>query len=851
MITEELNLQGSSSRPNQPQVFYAGTRGRGRYAQNRGRGRNAYQQQQNQQEQQNQGRQQNQNENTRGRRGGRSYAPRGRYGKGQRPGNCYICGKPGHYASHCFQRNDRNYNNYASSSDVKDTESVLVMNYVTNSANCDTNWYIDSGCSNHMTSDEKLFENMHSPSSLGYVQTGDDSKHSIEHVGNVPLQNIYGSRNCLSDVLHVPTITKNLISVGQMVERGLQVRFTQKGCFVEDPREGFMLVAKGKKQGRLFTMEVKNSDANKMCFAYDNKKIAKIELWHKRIGHVNLQKLKNMQSHNLVNGLPLFKDRNMHQLCESCQYGKQTRLPFKRESFRSQYALQLIHLDVWGPTKETSLGGNKYYVTFIDDYTRKVWIYFIKNKSDVFYYFKIFKNQVEKEANASIRMLRSDGGGEYFSNEFTNFLYNCGIRRQFTCRYTPQQNGVAERKNRTIAEVARCMLNEKNMPNYFWADVASTAVYVINRCPTAGVHRMTPEEAWSGRKPDLSHMKIFGCVCYVHVPDDLRTKLDVKSKKCVFIGYSLEQKGYRCYNPTTKELRVSRDVVFDELTSWYPNVNKLQVEDMHKKNEQEVRERSQESITLSGPKNSRNSHSVSPWSGKLKDVESSPPSVKGKEKLIDDDQLWLEDPSEEEDRVSVEKQKEVEKQPRRSTRVKYPVQKLTYDSFMVNHYAYISQVIKCEEPSRFEDAMENESWRRAMDEEMQALVDNDTWILVPKKEEVKPIGCKWVYKVKYSADGSIARHKARLVAKGYAQKYGLDYEETFSPIARMSTVRTIIALAAAKRWNLYQLDVKNAFLNGDLQEVIYMEQPQGYVHPKYPNYMCKLKKALYGLKQAP
>ena len=417
MITEEMNLQGSSSRSGQSQVFYAGIRGRGRYTQNRGRGRFI-----NQQQQSNQQLQHNQNqEHSRGRRDGKFYAQRGRYGGGRYQGNhCYICGKSGHYANNCYYRTDRNVNNFASSSNIQDDERLLVMNFITNDANRDKNWYIDSGCSNHMSCNGKLFEKLQSPNVCGYVQTGDDSKHVIEHIGNVPLQDAYGTRNCLSDVLHVPTITKKLISVGQMVEKGLQVRFTQKGCFVEDPRKGFELVAKGKKEGRLFTIEV-NSSNHQMCLTNDNKYIAEIDLWHKRNGHVNLQKLKDMLSRNLVSGLPLFRESTTHHVCQACQFGKQARLPFKKESFKSSYTLQLVHSDVWGPTKEASIGGNKYYVTFIDDYTRKTWIYFMKNKSDVFYYFKIFKNQVENEVNAKIKVLRTDGGGEYFSHEFTDF----------------------------------------------------------------------------------------------------------------------------------------------------------------------------------------------------------------------------------------------------------------------------------------------------------------------------------------------------------------------------------------------------------------------------------------------
>ena len=201
-----------------------------------------------------------------------------------------------------------------------------------------------------------------------------------------------------------------------------------------------------------------------------------------------------------------------------------------------------------------------------------------------------------------IKCLRFDGGGEYFSNEFSRFLDEQGIKRQFTCHYTPQQNGVAERKNRHIAEVARALMNEKEMPGYYWAEAVHTAVYIMNRTPTAAIHGMTPEESFTEKKPDLSHLKVFGCLAYVHVPDELRWKLDPKVEKHVFIGYSLEQKGYRCYNPVTREIRVSRDVVFDELNSWYGGKKVVHIdegkEDMH------VKEVQQDSTILSGPNSS-------------------------------------------------------------------------------------------------------------------------------------------------------------------------------------------------------------------------------------------------------
>ncbi|MCO5585951.1 hypothetical protein L7F22_039886 [Adiantum nelumboides] len=186
------------------------------------------------------------------------------------------------------------------------------------------------------------------------------------------------------------------------------------------------------------------------------------------------------------------------------------------------------------------MGGCKFYVTFIDDYSRKARIYFMKEKSEVFTHFKNFKAMVEKQTGSFVQCLRSNGGGEYFSHEFIIFLKKHGIQRQFSCRYTPQQNGVAEHKNIHIVVVAHALMSEKNMPPCYWIEAASTAVYTMNRTPTVAVHDMTPEETFTGKKPNVSDFKVFGCIAYMHVPDELRTKLDTKAEKYFFIGYSVE-----------------------------------------------------------------------------------------------------------------------------------------------------------------------------------------------------------------------------------------------------------------------------------------------------------------------
>jgi transposase InsO family protein len=275
-----------------------------------------------------------------------------------------------------------------------------------------------------------------------------------------------------------------------------------------------------------------------------------------------------MEKQNLVGGFPKFGTKEvMSEVCETRQLGKQARYPFPVQTTHvSSKLLEMIHLDVW-TMKTESIGGYKYYVSFIYDHTRKVWVYFMKHKGELFQHFLNFKAMVEKEKGVSIKCLRSDGRGEYFSNEFSEYLKEHGIQRKYSCNYSPYQNGIAERKNMHITKITRAMLNEKNLPNYFWAEAIATVVYIMNRTPTSTVHDMTPKEKFIGKKPDVSHLRVFSCITYVHVLDEKRSKLDQKAEKCIFIRYSLEQKGYRCFNPSTQKLQVSGDVVFDEMVN--------------------------------------------------------------------------------------------------------------------------------------------------------------------------------------------------------------------------------------------------------------------------------------------
>ena len=414
--------------------------------------------------------------------------------------------------------------------------------------------------------------------------------------------------------------------------------------------------------------------------------------------------------------------------------------------------------------------------------------------------FKEFEARVFNDCKQHINTLRSDNGGEYLSTDFETYLKKKGIQHELSVPYSPQQNGVAERMNRTLVETARSMLAHAGLPDTYWAEAVETAAYIRNRVPTSAISgNKTPLEVWSEKKPDVSHLKVFGCMAYAHVPDVQRQKLDKKAVKLRFVGYSIESKGYRLLDENTSRVYTRRDVVF---------------------NEQDFRQKRADEETTER-------------------VEVNPSS-------------------EEQDQPDPPRRVEPEQvEPRRSGRARRPTLRFGIDEFAdmatpdVLHSAYT--VCEIQEPQSMTEALKSDhakQWKEAADAEYNSLIKNETWDLVELPKERKCIGSKWVFKVKRDKDGKISRFKARLVAKGYAQKYGVDYDETFSPVVKFQSIRILLALAVQHNLLLHQMDVVTAFLNGLLEEDIYMEQPDGYRQHGQEHLVCKLKRSLYGLKQS-
>ena len=717
---------------------------------------------------------------------------------------CFYCNKEGHFKNSCsLLKRDKKKNE----SKTPKVNSLLVQEGCLSGEYYQTDhckWILDSGATSHMCCNRKLFSELLSHDDTNsFVSFGDGHRVISRGIGKVHLY--LGKEKCiLNDVIFVPELRYNLLSVSKLLKHGFSVTFSgNSGKIIENGKifafanfdfkeNQFVLKClpiKGMSNCTLNAVDGSDNDAGGRNTS-DSKEV----IWHYRYGHLGRDNLSKLSLKDMVRNFD-FDHRKSLGSCEFCIKGKHNRSPFPTHDNNQgrNDILGLIHSDVCGPLPD-SLGNNKYFVTFIDDTTRHCWAYPISAKDQVLSVFQEFKTMIEKITGKSIKILRSDNGGEYKSKDFGSFMVKCGIRHEFTVPKTPEQNGVAERLNRLLMEKVRTMLVQSKLPHSFWAEALNTAVHVHNISPSRVLGDNTPRELLTGRKPNVSYLKCFGCTAFVHIPKDQRKKLDPKSRKCIFIGYGQTSKGYRLYDFEKKGIILSRDVIFDE--SKFEGLR-------HKGN------------------NSFETRDLFP--------------------LLDDTEF-------DEDK-SVSGEEDLVAPPRRSTRENRPVDRL---GDWIYHANYNSS---CEiEPKTLAEALQRQDgklWKEAVDSELNSLLKNHVWELTKLPKGRKAIGCKWVFKRKINPDGTIHKYKARLVAQGFSQIYGEDYDEVFAPVARFESIRAVVSEAVKEKMHIHQMDVTAAFLNGDLQEEIFMRQPEGYAEPGGEGLVCRLKKSLYGLKQSP
>ena len=728
-------------------------------------------------------------------------------------------------------------------------------------------WIIDSGASDHMTGSSPVFCAYTPCSGRDKVRIADGTVSSVSGKGLVRVTPLLS----LSSVLHVPNFTTNLLSIGRITrDKNCSVTFFPSHCVFQDLITGRM-IGSGREENGLYLLESQDQQQVAHHTTQTRSTTGDIMLWHRRLGHPSFNLLKHLFPTLSSNqNVSIFR-------CEDCELGKHHRASFYPSNNKSTVPFCLIHSDVWGASRIVALKGHRWFVTFIDDFSRTTWVYMMKEKSEVHSIFKNFHKMIRTQFGAVVKIVRSDNGGEYFKSGLEQYFLENGMVHQSSCSNTPQQNGVAERKNRHLLDTARSMLFSAQAPKPFWGEAILTAAYLINRLPTQVLNKQSPVEVLSSPS-DLFAIppKVFGCVCFVHNHSPTRGKLDPRAIKCVFLGYSPTQKGYKCYHPPTRKWYVSMDVTFFEEQSYFTPQASLQGENA---STEELPEFHVPNLPVSNPfeilgtlgkeelvtqigeeqKNERETFGEPEKKNQEEGIVYQRKNWRMKDKTIPTD-LPLPSPSLDDEQGNpspptiINDNLDIPIATRKGVRscTQHPISKfVSYGRLSPSYQAFVSNLASVSIPNHVEDALTNPKWKHAMIEEMKALHKNSTWELVELPRGHKTVGCKWVFTIKHKADGSIERYKARLVAKGYTQTYGVDYEETFAPVAKMNTVRILLSLAANLNWPLHQFDVKNAFLHGDLAEEVYMNIPPRFEDIKTKGKVCRLKKSLYGLKQSP
>ncbi|GJP51517.1 hypothetical protein CLOM_g10683, partial [Closterium sp. NIES-68] len=568
------------------------------------------------------------------------------------------------------------------------------------------------------------------------------------------------------------------------------------------------------------------------------------ETWHERLCHVNFPMLQKLVKNGSLKGLEVKGEVKEIGSCPTCLETKFSKFPFNSATGPAKTPLALVHMDVVGPTRAPSLSGNRYFLTIVDDHTRAVWVYPLNSKGEVAAaVLKEWMPRAQRECGHKVKVIRSDNGGEFIGADFEGELKRKGIQHQLTVPYNPQQNGVAERFNRTLQEGARTLLGRAGLPDPFWVSALRQVALVKNRVlATVGDKEWIPYTKWYGSAPAVNMLRAFGCMVVFHVPKEKRGKLEASGRWGVHLGIAKDHKGWLLWDLTTQKLTVSRDVKFLEslyYKEWKQQQQKLpstpliveadEVQQPSRQVEVAVSEEEMSGVTEEG-----GAAEVEQQQQQQQQQHESPPRVPHP--------------------------------PERLRRDVRPPVRLTYGGRgkpnVVQAGSVVEQIEEDEiahcywapipEPKTREEALNGpngEKWKASEDEEFGSLIENETWDLCDLPPGKKAITSKMIYRHKYGPEGELTRYKSRLVARGFQQTKGKDYDEVFAPVGKGTTLRVLLAIAALLGWKIRQMDIVTAFLNGIILEEVYMKQPEGLDDGS--GRVCRLKKAIYGLKQAP
>ncbi|KAJ9558311.1 hypothetical protein OSB04_012925 [Centaurea solstitialis] len=880
-------------------------------------------------------------------------------------------------------------------------------------------WYMDSGCSKHMTGRKELLANFKQKYG-GNVRFGNKLSAPIMGYGDILHHKI-----TINKVAYVEGLSHNLLSIGKFCDKKLEVNFRETRCCVRT-YDGHELI-EGTRRSNLYTVNFrKQRPFTEVCLlskATFNQNV----LWHRRLSHLNYATINQLAKTGLVTGLPSLRFTK-EQLCSACEMGKIKKSSHKlKVEHNTSKPLQLLHMDLCGPMRVQSINGRKYVLVIVDDFSRYTWVNFLRSKDGASDIIISFIRNVQVRLQLPVQVIRTDNGTEFKNRNLDSFLDSVGITHTFSAAKTPQQNGVVERKNRTLVEAARTMLTFSKLPLHFWAEAVASTCFTQNRSLITKRFMKTPYELVYNRPSSIKFFRVFGCECYVKNDKDNLDKFSPKGDEGVFIGYAKDSPSYRVYNKKTRCVVESTNVDFEEgieedstpapvtpgisgvlasdqlhdnpMTSSSPankpsssNSNTCDLDELFEFFYKDspapanvalpvpavvqpalhvmVSTTDISSSNLQGTSSSSSATtspssrvSPAPVEGNLPTPSSRPrcsttspaPQVAGPSSttspapqvagpstttppapqvagpstttppapqvagpstttppapqvagpstttppapqvagpstttspapqaagpsLVSSDTPAAPGPIVVQSQVppTVTTLATTRREPEfyidlrieplppptlphttKWTRA-HPLQQVIGSKSApaktrsaTQNECLFAAFLSRHEPSNVTEALDISDWVTAMQEELNQFERLGVWRLVPRPKNKTIIDLKWIFKNKKDEDEIVTRNKARLVAKGFKQQAGIDYDETFAPVARIEAIRIFLAYAAHKNFTVYQMDVKTAFLNGELKEEVYVTQPEGFVDRTKPNHVYILDKALYGLKQAP
>ena len=733
----------------------------------------------------------------------------------------------------------------------------------------DKEWVCDSGADYHMTGDITLFEKLEDIPTHFYVKQI-KGKVVVSQWGVVRLSTdrANGEKGVLElrEVLFMPGMRVNIFSLQRIRNKGA-CSFTFEG----EPQPGKVIPILNRGGDQIATMrETLKARPTLICMRLNEGeemegevlggKGIQMELLHKRLGHTSQSVIERLVREQMVRGL---EDGVMGEfgMCRGCKMGKSSEKSHSRKDpeFRAKEPLDLIHTDIAGPFNPKAIeGGGQYNLVIIDDFSRKSWTMPLKKKSDTKVALKEWIAVHENEVGRKLKVIRSDNGGEFIDASFETWLRMRGINHQTIPARSPQSNGVAERMNRTLQDRARSMLVGAGLGGGFWVEAISTASYIRNRGPVAGLSK-TPDELWSGKVPTIKHLRAYGSKAYVSLEKFKRKgKMGVTKWEGVVVGYPTGSVGYRVWDPT-------RGKVFNV---GVPHVDE-NVEPGWWRQGGDGGERFDDIEEINFPDLDVDVAQRAGEQGMIQVVDPQMPFLVEDSSDDEGDGNGVDDGGDDEwgpdddapvnpghggsilDDAPGEGEVPALAEPRHSDRERRGVPPLR---FIEMYLASAAEEEVKQSPESAWEALQgphSKKWQQAMNSEMESLRENGVYELVDRPVGKKVVKSKWVLRVKTNAKGEIEKYKARVVAKGYSQVEGVDYDQTFSPTVRFESIRQMVALGASKGMHMHQMDVTTAFLYAPLKEEVYMEQPEGTVLPGSEGKVMRLLKCLYGLKQSP